>query len=681
MSRRHRSGTHALPSPADDTTEADAGLQGARLPAWAWLGTVIFFLIACAFGVLEIHLSTDTWISLRAGKDILAAESFPKTDTWSYTAAGRPWLNQNWLSHVYFWLLYDKVAPDAVIIGTWALGVAFFVFVLFAVWLRTGSWLAATIAAALVAIASRDWLSARPATVQFFCVALTWLCLSAWLGQKTRPRWWPFVPLTIVFLVWPHAHGSFLFGFGLLGMFVVCANFPALLGRPRCITGRQTLAILGLIAAASVFGVVLSPYGLENITHPLVVAESKVFRTVGEWIPPFQYATYPPVRRFWAALGVAGAGLLGVLVLRLRASATAAATLTPAHRLPPTALGVLLFDIASVGVGLTMALFARRFAPLLYILATPALVAAILRWAAPLPQRTRNRARRILTLATWPAAILAGYFATYWAYDDLVVGPPRDRPYGLLERVTKLPYSPLDEIDFLARNNLAPRVFADWVLGGPLVFFAPETRVFIDGRSQQVFNEKLYLNYYNVTTAPEGTEPRILALLEASGTEAVLLSHGSRSTTLLNAVAASPDWYPVMASVRGQLFGQRDSAFVAELVRRDRAGDLWWPDTPEAEWAHGLLAVMPPPEIARALRLWQSAVDRKVTLGMLCYFQIAKAYANLGQREAAQAYFAAQHQRVGAAENELAPDIRAKLLAEIESCQERLRPPPRGTPP
>jgi hypothetical protein len=163
--------------------------RAAALPSWTKAGTALFFLAACVYGVLEVHYSTDTWIGLAAGRQILSSPAFPKTDTFSYTFHGQTWFNQNWLSHVFFWLLYDRIGPSAVVIGTWTVGVGLFACVLLATKLRSGSWTAAMLAAAIVAVATRDWLRVRPATIQFFLLALLWLSVSALLSQGARRRW------------------------------------------------------------------------------------------------------------------------------------------------------------------------------------------------------------------------------------------------------------------------------------------------------------------------------------------------------------------------------------------------------------------------------------------------------------------------------------------------------------
>jgi hypothetical protein len=345
------------------------------LPRWADVSLPLLFCVACAYGVLEVHYSNDTWIGLAAGRQIVTEPWFPTTDTFNYALPGVKWVNQNWLSHVFFWELCDKLGRDAVVFGTWAVGAGIFVLVMLAIRLRCGSWLAALLAGSMVAIACRDWLSIRPATIQFFFLAAAWLCLSALISQGERRRWWAVGFLLPIYGLWTHAHGSFLLGFGLLGLFLVCAAVARVFRRRMTISVWQAVALAVIGAVTAVMGAVASPYGLENWTHPFVVVESEVFRQVGEWIPPFREADrFPPVYRFWVAFAIAAASPLAALVLRLVDPEPAHLQTTDRKRAPAASsfgLHMLLFDVAAVLIGLRMAFFARRFGPVFYILAAP----------------------------------------------------------------------------------------------------------------------------------------------------------------------------------------------------------------------------------------------------------------------------------------------------------------------
>jgi len=56
---------------------APATRKAASPPLWFRAGVVALFLFACFYGALEVHYSTDTWIGLAAGRQIMTEPTFP----------------------------------------------------------------------------------------------------------------------------------------------------------------------------------------------------------------------------------------------------------------------------------------------------------------------------------------------------------------------------------------------------------------------------------------------------------------------------------------------------------------------------------------------------------------------------------------------------------------------------
>ncbi len=648
-------------------------------PAWMKLGLWVLFLVCCAWGVLEVHSSNDTWIGLAAGRQILSEPQFPKADAFSYTFFGQTWYNQNWLSHLYLWVLYDWFGPDAAIYGTWAIAAAIFWFTLFATRLRTQSWTAAVVAGVLVAFASRDWLSARPATVQFFLLSAFWMCLSGLTGPGSQRRWWPIAVLLVLLGVWPHAHGSFLFAYGLVGLFLGCQLVTWFVGqftgRRATITRPQVAALVAVALVAAVLGAALSPFGLDNYTHPFKVTSSEVFRRIGEWVPPYQRANYPPVIRFWGALAVAGGTLFLALVVRVLGYSPAPVTPRRETRrleAPPAPPSTMLLDLAAVGLGVAMAFYARRFAPVFYILAAPTLTVWVLRLAAPAAAWVRQRATDLLVLTAWPACVGVAWLTIVFAHRELIESFPDDRPYDLLDRVTRMDAVPHVSVEFLRRNGLKPNMLTEWTQAGPLFFLVPGARVYIDGRSQQVYTEEHYLSYEALMSggAGVGGERWVADRLEKCGTDTVLLRRGQNTAVLLQAVDHLPNWKPVVITRAEVLFVRQGTPLMAELARRERAGDLWWPDLAEADYWRGLLYQdTAPRDSARAVTLWQSAVTKDPALGLLLHARIAMALVDAGRGPAALDHLRAERQRLASPPVGLPPETVARLLKEIERCE------------
>jgi hypothetical protein len=66
----------------------------------------MFLLAAVIFGFSAKQIAEpDIWWHLRDAAYLFQHHSFPGVDAYSFTAAGSPWLNHEWLSEIPFFLV------------------------------------------------------------------------------------------------------------------------------------------------------------------------------------------------------------------------------------------------------------------------------------------------------------------------------------------------------------------------------------------------------------------------------------------------------------------------------------------------------------------------------------------------------------------------------------------------
>jgi hypothetical protein len=690
-------------SPAPSPAALPANRLGPPpLPTWVYAGPMLFFLAAVVFGFLEVHSSTDTWIGLAAGRQIMAQtdflklrETFPIHDTFSFTFHGTKWFNQNWLSHVYLWLLYDHFGPSAVIYGTWAACAATFLMVLLATRIRCGSWLAAIIAAGTVAAATRDWVSARPATIQFLFLATFWVCLSALLDQgrasrlwrsrrdapagpeaPPRRRIWPIVILLPLLLAWGCAHGSFALGYALTGLLLATWAGCRLLGWLRgrhdltAISTAQAAALAAVTAAAAIITIQYGPYGVENFTHQQKIAGSEIFRGVSEWVTPFREARFPPVTRFWIAFGFAVASVIAALLLRRLARGEPGSAPLPGRLRYP--LQVIFMDVIVTALSLysgrsTGVLEARRFAPIFYILATPTLVFWIFLIARPVAEHVRHWVRQVMVLGSWGAALGVAGFGGVLAYRELVL-PFANRPqYNLLERVTCYPQASPETVAFLRDTGVHANVWTDWTQAGVLMFHAPNCRVFMDGRAQQVYDERHYVLNQSISDPRYAAEA--LSLLHRFGTDTLLLRRTSDALAIYPIVARSREWVRVWESGDGAIFMALGSNALAELGRLERSGTISWPATAAALACRArILRYTDPMDAERSAQWWMASINADASQGLEGYSEVANALILLQRPADAITYLRGQGQRLDDPQLPVDANLRRALADEVRRC-------------
>ncbi len=742
---RQKPPSTAVAGTASPAASLELPTPGTTLMGALWALPILLFVAASAYGVLEVHSSTDTWIGLAAGKQILESDKFPLQDTFSYTFNGQLWYNQNWLTHVMQYWIYANISPNAVVYFTWLMASSIFLMSMLACWYRSGSWLGSVLAATVVALGSRDFLSARPATTGFFCISALWMLICAIEGQGTRRRYWPIGGLFVLLLFWGNAHGSFVFAYGMLGLYVayrlavrvlpgwlhafvlplpfvlmsvtvlllprIAAGLPAdpsgvplggaiaesagilksnailqrflvvsgMLLYPICAAAlhfhrpRVTASIAQILGIAAVIVVTIplliaiSPFGLGNFIHPGKVAGSELFRTVSEWRPPFEKASFPPVWRFklilaWCAavpiVAWAVCAFLGMMFGRPKPSAEAARS-GPQWN---------VYDVGAVLIGLTMTLWARRFAPMFFIFAAPMMVV----WVSLAAQRVQPAIRQWCQLGIMALAGVAS-LGVIWetgrkATNELVKAFENEPTHDLLDRVTRYDATPHNAILFLQRNEVGGNALVEWTQAGPVMFFAPGTRVFMDGRAQQVYTEEHYRKYMMLfhTRGNADQLRRVFDLHAAeAGTDIVLLRRSAGLQTFFQLMEQWDEWTPVLYTRRWTLFFKKDGEAYARLKQRAAAGTVWFPDTPESLLARGSLLVgAQPPKREEAIKDWAEAVKREPKLAKACFPLIGHTYAVLGQSVQGRLYFEMQARWLQANRSRLAKDV----IADFEQA-------------
>ncbi len=173
-------------------------------------------LLLAVFQFSENTVDPDLWGHVVFGQHMLQSHSIPKTDIYSWTANGQPWINHEWVAEIILALFYTAWGGSGILLLKMAVGLA-----AFAVCLRLGaqslSWPARFVAwgfAALAVVEISYGFAARPQIFTALFMSLELLLLQQIHSGK---RLWA-LALPVLFLVWVNTHGGVLAGFGLLGL-------------------------------------------------------------------------------------------------------------------------------------------------------------------------------------------------------------------------------------------------------------------------------------------------------------------------------------------------------------------------------------------------------------------------------------------------------------------------------
>lgn len=244
----------------------------AQKHAEAWLQSAWALLIASSalYFLSSNEADNDLWFHLLAGKKILASGRIPRIDDLSYTAAGGPWIDHEWLAQIWFATLYNVGSDTAL----WLMKVGVALLTVLFLWRtmirRTASvWVRGSVMVLALAVLARGY-AIRPQIISYLGIA--WLFW--WLDDRepgAKPATWmdPAV-LALVMIFWVNAHAGFLFGIVVLGVRAATPPWTNLADKLR-------LVFVACVAA------LVNPYGGSLLTY--VREELSVVHPLTEWQP------------------------------------------------------------------------------------------------------------------------------------------------------------------------------------------------------------------------------------------------------------------------------------------------------------------------------------------------------------------------------------------------------------
>jgi hypothetical protein len=537
-------------------------------------------LLATLATVATIALSSltvfDFWWYLASGQRILETRSVPTTDPFSYTAAGRPWINHMWVTQVLFTLLWERWGRLALIGLKTATVVATFWVILATMRARGVHPLLASAVTLLAAWTGAEFWHARPQTFTYLFVAiLAWLLRPGWEGRRVVLV---LVPALVV--LWVNLHAGFVMAFVVIGIVGLGTALPLLVDPGRRPAGWRVVGRTAWLGGSAVVASLLNPFGVHAILFPLEVVRSVPFMTSTiEWFAPnFHHAGFRP---------------LEVMLLLL---------------FPAFAWGRSRLSAVDVGLTLVFAnlgLTAVRHVPLFAVAAAPPLAAAlqgvVMAWRRVDWRRVRDAARRRLpslapALTAPGAPLVAGAVLLLTAVSAHWAGLAGEPMNPLRLDLDESRY-PERTMAFIRDNRLPPQIFSVYAWGGyELWRLYPEYRVFMDGRTH-VYGPEVLKDFLDVVNV----SPRWQAVLDKWQVQTIL---ALRASPLTETLLARGGWRLVFAEREAVVFVRETDANQPLLARLPRVSREDVPGGRVEATEHG-------PAVARAVAIaWAAEVSR-----------------------------------------------------------------------
>jgi hypothetical protein len=503
-----------------------------RLPPWETairlgMGLCVCLALAVVFVTCLMPIAVvDFWWQAKTGELIVHSGAIPTRDPFSWTANGQPWTVHEWLTEVFFYLLFTSLPNWVLLLYKCGLATLACALVLVRGWMRSGS-LVLGIAAALAAgFVVRNYADLRPQMISFVLLAGLLLALDLYReGRLVRLPW----VLPALFALWANLHGGVVVGLLLLFLWTAGEAAGQWLLRER----SQGLGPLALGLAASGLAVALNPNGFLVYAYPFhVLGHPQVMDYITEWWAPNFHS--PDMRAFELLL----IGTLGVLAVA---------------RTSRYGEVVMLVAMAHAG------LIAQRNTAPFGLAAAPALACGIaVLWgkAAPL-QPLREWTRRPLFRGLGCGFLACGLGILLFILLPRAGSEPRAPllpPGKWFEYAISLDFFPRRAVERMQQGEFPGRLYNDYVWGGYLIWkLSPERQVFIDGRAEVYYSTRTFddeMTIHNV--APGWSEA-----LDRRRVEVVLTS---RSGYLAQMLRQAPAWQPVFEGDAEVVFVRRAEA-------------------------------------------------------------------------------------------------------------------------
>ncbi len=552
--KRHDLSTLKLKDPATSEPPAQPLMPRKRgaLSGWpiiiAWVGMLIFALHACTHMVA----AGDTWVAMACGRHFVnhgvntvepfsanshkagptpeEIKTWPKWAQWITDKVGLEtvkrwhptgWVNQNWLTHVIFYLLVPKSSyadglnftSNALVYWKFAIYILTVICVYYTAVILGANRALSAVFACFALFIGRSFLDVRPQGFSNLLVAV-FLLILVLAAYRNILFIWLIVPLTVF---WCNIHGGYIYIFIMLVPFVALHLLTSI-SKKRFVTiklkGVYHTIAAGFVAFLAM--VLFNPFHLTNLTHTFEISVSKHaerWRDVHEWHPAFAWdnpvGTAVPflVMYIIAWLLLAAWIIVPILASRSVNQYRKRKIATPDEYQWPK-IDLPLMFIAALTI--YMAIRSRRFIPIAAIAACPILAMFIDQIVRTVSAMQNFRKYNRLTVSSMSPGLRASFayvgvgavlfFGIWWGlkFKRIYLDPwPADPNLtSIFMRLTASDAKPFCACKFIKDNNLKGNMFNYWTEGGFIAWGqepdlntgqAP-LKLFMDGRAQAAYN-------------------------------------------------------------------------------------------------------------------------------------------------------------------------------------------------
>jgi hypothetical protein len=467
-------------------------VSSTKAGAWALRAVV---LLAGAFALRRLD-DPDTWFHLATGRWVYEHASVPFADPFSRTAAGKSWVDVEWLYDLLMYGAHVAGGADAVVLVSAASFAA-------AVWVLGKNLQlsigvsGAALLALWVTVIAEGRARARPESMSFLLLEIVLFLVASHRAHGGRRVFL----LPVVMAAWANVHAQFAIGWMYILAALAGAAFAG--GFRTRIKDRRAFFVA---AVAALLAPLVNPYGLEGVLYPYRLAtqfnfSEWPFSAISELEDPFSARHWTPEFVAYATfLGTGGFLVAGAVAFAVIRGGSARGREGDAPQRDGS-WDVLLPDVLLFSALALLSLDGIRHMALFALGSAPAVARCLRRLVEVLPRRQRMFPRfaqtipaaSVLTVALVATGVVATNGFSAWR------GARREFGLGSLEGAF-----PSQAAAFAREAKLPGNAFNDIAAGSYLVWDpAFSEGVHVDGRLE-VYGSEFLSTVLVVVLNPRG---------------------------------------------------------------------------------------------------------------------------------------------------------------------------------
>jgi len=266
------------------TREKYTRLSGQLRRAFSFLTMLAFLLVTLEFIMTRGSvLDPDIWWHMRNAEYLFQHHQLPRADMYSFTVAGHPWINHEWLAEIPYYLAWRAGGLSGISAMMFATISLIFLGLLYLSYIETRHFKAAIVACSFLTFIASVSFGPRTILFGYLYLVLLLIILQRFRQRGSAPLW--LIPP--LFCLWANTHGSWSLGLIVFSIITAAGFVQGSWGRVDAERWTPSqmgkLVVTGLASIAALF---VNPFGSRLVLYPLDMAFRQKLNIshVAEWV-------------------------------------------------------------------------------------------------------------------------------------------------------------------------------------------------------------------------------------------------------------------------------------------------------------------------------------------------------------------------------------------------------------